>query len=395
MAAGRAAELGADVTLYERNRTTGKKLLITGKGRCNVANACDIPTFINNVMTNPRFMYTALSRFSPEDSMAFFEACGVPLKVERGNRVFPVSDKSADIVMALRHYIDDHGVRVVNARVQDIIPEGEMLSVLTSERKVPFDRVIVATGGKSYPLTGSTGDGYEFAKRLGIAVTPLHGSLVPLECEEWYCRAMQGLALRNVGVKAFDSSGKVVYDDFGELLFTHFGISGPTVLSMSAHLADIGKKPYTVSIDLKPALDEAMLDKRLLSDFAKYGNRNFDNSLDDLLPKKMIDVFVKLSRVAPTKKVNEITKEERKTILTTLKDFRIPLSSFRPIEEAIVTSGGIEVKQISPKTMESKLTPGLYFAGEVIDVDAYTGGFNLQIAYSTGYLAGKSAAEIN
>lgn len=391
MAAGRAAELGADVTLYERNRTTGKKLLITGKGRCNVANACDIPTFINNVMTNPRFMYTALSRFSPEDSMAFFEGRGVALKVERGNRVFPASDKSADIVMALRGYIAEHSVRVVNARVLDILPEGDMISVLTSERKVPFDRVILATGGKSYPLTGSTGDGYEFAKRLGIAVTPQHGSLVPLECEEWYCRAMQGLALRNVGVKASDESGKVVYDDFGELLFTHFGISGPTVLSMSAHLADIGKKRYTVSIDLKPALDEATLDKRLLSEFAKYGNRNFDNSLSDLLPKKMIDVFVKLSGISPVKKVNEITKEERRRIASLLKDFRVTVKRTRPIDEAIVTAGGIDVRGINPKTMESKQYEGLYFAGEVIDVDAYTGGFNLQIAFSTARLAAESA----
>ena len=391
MAAGYAAELGADVTLYERNRTTGKKLLITGKGRCNLANACDINTFIHNVMRNPRFLYAALNCFSPEDSMAFFEGEGVPLKVERGNRVFPASDKSADIVMALRGYIARHHVRVVNQRVQAILPEREGYSVLTAERKVPFDKVIVATGGKSYPLTGSTGDGYGFAEKLGLAVTPLHGSLVPLECEERWCRALQGLALKNVGVKALDESGKVVYDDFGELLFTHFGISGPTVLSMSAHLSDIGRKKYTVTLDLKPALDHVTLDKRLLSDFAKYGNRNFDNALDDLLPKKLISVFVSLSGISPTKKVHEITKEERKKIGELLKCLRLTIKSTRPIDEAIVTSGGVDVKELDPKTMESKKHPGLYFAGEVIDVDAYTGGFNLQIAFSTARLAAEAA----
>ncbi len=391
MAAGRAAELGADVTLYERNPKTGKKLLITGKGRCNVANACDVPTFIRNVMRNPRFLYTALSAFSPEDSMAFFEEKGVPLKVERGNRVFPASDKSADIVMALRGYISENRVRVIHARVIGIRFEGGGFTVLTGERKVPFDRVIVATGGKSYPLTGSTGDGYEFARRLGIEVTPIKGSLVPLECEESYCRALQGLSLRNIAVKVFDENGKAVFEDFGELLFTHFGISGPTVLSMSAHLHDIGKIKYSVSIDLKPALDEAMLDKRLLSDFAKYGNKNFDNALCDLLPKKLIDVFVKLSGVPGTKKVNEITREERRKIASLLKDLRLTIKRTRPIDEAIVTSGGVDVRELDPKTMGSKKYPGLFFAGEVIDVDAYTGGFNLQIAFSTARLAAEAA----
>ena len=395
MAAGYLATLGADITLYERNRKTGAKLLITGKGRCNVTNACDIPTFINNVMRNPRFLYTALSRFSPEDTVSFFESAGVPLKVERGNRVFPVSDNAADIVMALRHYVSDNGVKTVFARVQEIVKEGDGFRVLTSERAVPFDAVIIATGGKSYQKTGSTGDGYHFAKAFGHTVTPLHGSLVPLECEEGLCRALQGLSLRNVGVKAYDESGKAVYDDFGELMFTHFGITGPTVLSMSAHLHDIGRKKYTVSIDLKPALDEATLDKRLLSDFAKYPNCNFDNALGDLLPKKLIEPYVRLVGISPFKKVNEITKEERRRMIEVLKHLTLTVKRTRPIEEAIVTSGGVDVREINPKTMESKLVPGLFFAGEVLDVDAYTGGFNLQIAFSTARLAAEGALDIS
>ena len=394
MAAGYLASLGASVVLYERNRKTGAKLLITGKGRCNVTNACDIPSFIHNVMRNPRFLYTALSRFSPEDTMAFFESRGVPLKVERGNRVFPVSDKSADIVMALRTYLTEEGVRTVYARVKAIEKQNDGFSVITEERRVPFDAVIVATGGKSYQKTGSTGDGYQFARAFGHTVTPLTPSLVPLECEEAICRALQGLSLRNVGVRVFDEKGKTVYDDFGELMFTHFGITGPTVLSMSAHLKHIGKEKYTVAIDLKPALDEAMLDRRLLSDFSKYHNRNFDNSLHDLLPQKLIAPFVSLSGIPPFKKVNEITKEERKRLITLLKHFTLTVRRTRPLEEAIVTSGGVEVKEIDPKTMESKLCPGLFFAGEVIDVDAYTGGFNLQIAFSTARLAAEGALGI-
>lgn len=394
MAAGYLGELGASVTLYERNRKTGAKLLITGKGRCNVTNATDIPSFINNVMRNPRFLYTAISRFTPEDTMAFFEARGVVLKVERGNRVFPESDQSGDIVMALRRYLDASGVKTVFARVQSIVKRGEGFLVETAERSVPFDAVIVATGGKSYPKTGSTGDGYRFATSLGHTVTPLFASLVPLECEEGVCRALQGLSLRNVAVSALDENGKVVFDDFGELLFTHFGISGPTVLSMSAHLKDIGKKKYTVSIDLKPALDEATLDKRLLSDFAKYPNRNFDNSLGDLLPKKLIDPFVRLVGIPPYKKVNEITKEERRRMIGLLKRFTLTVRRTRPIDEAIVTAGGVDVREVNPKTMESRLVSGLFFAGEVLDVDAYTGGFNLQIAFSTARLAAEGALDM-
>jgi len=391
MAAGYLGELGALVTLYERNRKTGAKLLITGKGRCNVTNASDIPTFINNVMRNPRFLYTALSRFHSEDTVSFFEGRGVPLKVERGNRVFPASDQSSDIVMALRRYLEAGGVKTVFARVQNIVKTCEGFLVETSERSVPFDAVIIATGGKSYPKTGSTGDGYRFAETLGHTVTPLFASLVPLECEEGICRALQGLSLRNVAVTALDENGKVVFDDFGELLFTHFGVSGPTVLSMSAHLADIGKKKYKISIDLKPALDEATLDKRLLSDFSKYPNRNFDNSLGDLLPKKLIEPFVRLVGIPPYKKVNEITKEERRRMISVLKHFTLTVRRTRPLDEAIVTAGGVDVREVNPKTMESKLVPGLFFAGEVLDVDAYTGGFNLQIAFSTARLAAEGA----
>jgi len=387
MAAGYLQSLGAKTVLYERNRKTGAKLLITGKGRCNVTNACDVSTFIHNVMRNPRFLYTAISRFTPDDTMEFFESRGVALKTERGKRVFPASDSAADIVMALRRYLEESHVRTVYHRVEAIERTENGFLVITKDRRVPFDAVVIATGGKSYQKTGSTGDGYRFAEALGHTVTPLRPSLVPLECEGTLCRTLQGLSLKNVGVKALDESGKTVYDDFGELMFTHFGITGPTVLSMSAHLKDIGKKTYTVSIDLKPALDEATLDKRLLSDFSKYKNRNFDNALNDLLPQKLILPFVKLSEIAPDKKVNEITKEERRRIVTLLKHLMLTVRGTRPIEEAIVTSGGVDVKEIDPKTMESKLCPGLYFAGEVIDVDAYTGGFNLQIAFATARLA--------
>ncbi len=390
MAAGRAAELGAAVTLFERNRMTGKKLLITGKGRCNLTNACDRETFIANVPQNPRFLYTAISRFSPADTMAFFEAWGVPLKVERGNRVFPQSDRSSDVAAALGRYLSEHYVRLVNARVTGISPLAEGFSVETGERQATFDAVIVATGGCSYPRTGSTGDGYDFARSLGLKVTPLRPSLVPLECKEGLCRELQGLSLRNVAVRAYDGD-KLVFEDFGELLFTHFGLTGPTILSMSAHLPEVGKKPYRVSIDLKPALDEAALDRRLLSDFSKYSNRNFSNGLDDLLPQKLIAPFVRLSGISPFRKMNEITKTERRSLVSLLKNFSVTVLRARPIDEAIVTSGGVSVKEIDPKTMAAKKVKGLYFAGELLDVDAYTGGFNLQIAFSTARLAAEGA----
>ncbi len=394
MAAGKAASLGASVTLFEKNDRFGKKLYITGKGRCNVTNACTVNDFLANVPTNPRFLYGAAARFTPADTMEFFENLGVALKVERGNRVFPVSDHSSDIVNALVRYAKDNGVTTQNEKVTAIRPAEEGYVVETSRGRYPFDRVIVATGGLSYPTTGSDGDGYRFAKELGIDVIPTRPSLVPLETSEAWCPLLQGLALKNVALTAIDTkSGKVVYRDFGEMLFTHFGLSGPVVLSLSAHLPDPAAGRYRLEIDLKPALDEATLDKRLLSDFSKYANRDFSNALSDLLPSKMISVFVGLCGIPPHQKVHSITKAQREQILHLLKHLTVTVKRMRPISEAIITSGGVSVKELSPKTMESKKHPGLYFAGEVIDLDAYTGGFNLQIAFSTAMAAAIAAAE--
>lgn len=394
MAAGKAAYLGAAVTLFEKNDRFGKKLYITGKGRCNVTNACVVNEFLANVPTNPRFLYSAANNFTPSDTMAFFEELGVPLKVERGNRVFPVSDHSSDIVNALVRYMKDNGVTTKNEKVTAIRHLTDGYMVETSRGAYPFDRVIVATGGLSYPTTGSDGDGYRFAKELGIDVTPIRPSLVPLETSEAWCPLLQGLALKNVALTAIDTkSNKVIYRDFGEMLFTHFGLSGPVVLSLSAHLPDPTPGRYKLEIDLKPALDDATLDKRLLSDFAKYANRDFANALSDLLPSKMISVFVGLCGIAPHQKVHSITKAQREQILHLLKHLSVTVKRMRPIAEAIITSGGISVKELSPKTMESKKHPGLYFVGEVIDVDAYTGGFNLQIAFSTAMAAASAAVE--
>ena len=394
MAAITAAESGACVYLFERNNRTGKKLRITGKGRCNVTNDCDLNTFLSNVPSNPRFLYAALSRFSTADTKDFFEGLGVPLKTERGNRVFPVSDRAGDIVEALNRKCRAVGVQTVFRRVQSLAMEnGAVCGVKTSDGVIRADAVILCTGGKSYPMTGSDGDGYRFAEALGHTVTPLSPSLVPITAEGKLCASMQGLSLRNVSlrIKRCDT-GKTVYEDFGEMLFTHYGITGPLVLSASAHLSDIQPKKYEAHIDLKPALDEKTLDARLLSDFAKYQNKDFVNALSDLLPQKMIEPFVRLTGVDARKKVNSITREERERIVHTLKDLTVPLRGFRPIDEAIVTRGGISVKEIDPKTMKSKLVDGLYFAGEIIDVDAYTGGFNLQIAFSTAVLAGQASA---
>ena len=391
MAAGRAAELGGDVTLFEKNKFSGKKLRITGKGRCNVCNDCDVNTVVENIPTNPRFMYAALSNFEPSDTKAFFENLGVPLKTERGNRVFPQSDKAEDIVNALRDYTKQNGVRYVNEEVKGIkqMPDGFAVVAFT-ERK--FDRVIVATGGASYPLTGSTGDGYRFAKEFGIEVTELSPSLVPLETIEREPAEMQGLSLKNTGLEIIDTeNGKCVYRDFGEMMFTHYGVTGPMILSASSHLGKVERGRYKIVLDLKPALDEKTLDARLLSDFAKSLNRDFANSLSALLPQKMIPVIIKRSGIAPDKKVNAITKEERHALLMSLKAFELTIKQPRPISEAIITSGGISVKEISPKTMESKKVPGLFFCGEIIDVDAYTGGFNLQIAFSTARLAAENS----
>ena len=396
LAAGRAAAAGADVTLFEKNSAPGKKLLLTGKGRCNLTNCCEVREFIENVPTNPRFLYAAVNRFTPRDTMDFFEGLGVALKVERGNRVFPVSDKSRDVVNALYGYVKSSGCRVVNERVTKLVANSGAICGIETERDYySFSRVIVATGGASYPLTGSTGDGYRFARRLGIEVTKLSPSLVPLETIEKWCAALQGLSLKNVGVKVFENDiAKPVYEDFGELMFTHFGITGPTVMSASAHLKDIVPAKYRFVIDLKPALDEATLDKRLLTDFQKYHNKNFSNALCDLLPSKLIGVFVTLCGVPAEKKVNALTKEERYIILHLLKNLTLTIKRTRPIEEAIITSGGVSVKELDPRTMECKKIRGLFFAGEVIDVDAYTGGFNLQVAFATAVCAADAASAL-
>ena len=394
MAAITAAEAGANVTLFERNDRVGKKLRITGKGRCNVTNNCDNNEFLTNVPTNPRFLYASLSRFSTADTMAFFEEAGVPLKTERGKRVFPVSDRAADIVSAMEKKCREVGVTVVHRRVRGLlVQDGRICGLRYGESEEAFDAVIVCTGGRSYSMTGSDGDGYRFATEAGHTVTPLHPSLVPLVAEGRLCASLQGLSLKNVSLTIkLTQSQKTVYEDFGEMLFTHYGLTGPLVLSASAHLSDITPGKYEALIDLKPALDEKTLDARILSDFSKYQNRDLINALDDLLPQKMIAPYIGLCGIDPRKKVNSITREERERMVHVLKGIRVKLIGFRPIEEAIVTRGGVSIKEVDPKTMQSKLVEGLYFAGEVLDVDAYTGGFNLQIAFSTATVAGTSAA---
>ncbi len=395
MAAVKAAEFGARVTIFEKTDRMGKKLRITGKGRCNVTNDCEKEEFFANVPRNPRFLYASISNFSAEDTKAFFEEAGVPLKTERGKRVFPVSDKAQDIVDALKRKCSELGCDVVYKRVKSICSQnGVVTGLCAGEDQYEFDSVILATGGMSYPLTGSDGDGYKMAKALGHTVTELTPSLVPIVEDGRLCAGMQGLSLKNVKLSVIcNENGKTVFEDFGEMMFTHFGLTGPLVLSASAHLRDIKKDRYTAEIDMKPALDEKTLDARLISELQKYNNKDFINSLDGLLPKKMIETVVRLSEIDPRKKCNSVTKEERKALLNTLKHFRVPLLKFRPIDEAIITSGGVDVKEISPKNMESKLVSGLFFAGEIIDVDAYTGGFNLQIAFSTAALAGEAAAQ--
>ncbi len=397
MAAGKIRELGGEVILFEKMNRTAKKLGITGKGRCNVTNNCDLQTLIANVNSNPRFLYGAFSNFDSADTVTFFESCGVPLKTERGNRVFPVSDKASDIVNALRRYA---GTVRCGQRVVSLITDNSRgktrISGVKLENGCEFysDAVILATGGMSYHLTGSDGDGYKLAESVGHSIVTPKPSLVPLEVKERWCAQLQGLSLRNVAVRIADckNESEIVYDDFGELLFTHFGLSGPVILSASAHInKDISSERYKVIIDLKPSLDEKTLDNRLISDFEKYSNKNYSNALGDLLPKKLIPIIIKLSGISPDCKVHDITREQRRTVLGLLKSFTLTIKSKRPIEEAIVTSGGVNTKEISPKTMESKLAEGLYFAGELIDVDAYTGGFNLQIAFSTAVRAAESA----
>lgn len=394
IAAGQAAQMGAHVILFEKNTKVGRKIMITGKGRCNVTNNCDVQTVLANVPVNPRFLYSALGKCSPADMMAFFEEQGVPLKTERGNRVFPVSDRALDIVDALFFYVKRLGVQFVFAcTVQEIVTQnGIVCGVRTADKTYAADRVIVATGGASYPATGSTGDGYRFAKALGHTVVTPRPSLVPLVSNSEVCQKLMGLSLKNVRVTVFEN-GKSIFEDFGEMLFTHFGVSGPLILSASSHMRHFGSKTYRIDIDLKPALDEKTLDKRLLADFDKYKNSDFINALGELLPRKLIPVVIETCGIDPRVKVHSVTKAERQRLVHLLKAFPVEISGARPIAGAIITTGGVSVKQINPKTMESKLVKGLYFAGEVLDVDAYTGGFNLQIAWATGKLAGQNAAE--
>lgn len=390
LAAAEAALRGFSVVLLERNRDLGRKLRITGKGRCNITNSCDIKDFMANVPGNGKFLYGALNRLSPADTMGLFENLGVPLKVERGNRVFPVSDDANDVAECLVSYLADAGVELKRTSARSILTgNGAVRAVTTEAGEIPCKNVIIATGGASYPGTGSTGDGWKMAEELGHSVVVPRPSLVPLEVHGDTCSRLMGLSLRNVKLSVFED-GKSIFSDFGELLFTHFGMSGPLILSASAHMRRIGSSEYTIEIDLKPALDEAVLDKRVLSDFAKHKNNDFINALGELLPKKLIPVVVSFSGIDPREKVNSVTREQRQELLRVLKHFPVSVSGARPISEAIVTSGGIRVGEIDPKTMESKLVKGLYFAGEVIDVDAYTGGFNLQIAWSTAYTAAHS-----
>ncbi len=394
MAAGTAARNGNEVIILEKNDKIGRKIMITGKGRCNVTNACNlINDVIENVPTNGRFLFSALTRFMPDDTIDFFNDMGVELKIERGNRVFPVSDKASDIVDALRNYIEDNYVEVKKGQAEAFILENnKIVAVKTADgEKIYGDNFILATGGMSYPLTGSTGDGYKLAKTVGHTVTPLRPSLVPIEVHEGFCSDLQGLSLKNVAIEIINTENyKTVFSEQGEMLFTHFGVSGPMILSASAHIPDIESGKYEIHIDLKPAMSYEMLDARLLRDFSENSNRNFINSLGALLPRKIIPVIVKLSGINANRKVNQITREQRANLCNLLKDIKLTATRFRPIEEAIITSGGISVKEIDPKTMKSKVVDNLYFAGEIIDVDAYTGGFNLQIAFSTGRLAGES-----
>ena len=380
-----AARQGQKVLLLERENRLGKKLLITGKGRCNVTNDCDAREVLKNIPRNGRFLYSALSACPPEDVKQFFEAMGCPLKTERGNRVFPVSDRSSSILEALIQAMREAKVTIAyEKRVTDILVQNNNVTgVAVGSEEICAKWVLLASGGKSYPTTGSTGDGYALAERLGHNIIAPEGSLVPLEAEE-DCSLMQGLSLRNVGVRLVDAYGKLLYSDFGELLFTHFGISGPTVLSASAHLTGDNCK---LLIDLKPGLDEIKLNDRILRDLQMYRNRSMENALMDLLPRSMIPVVLKRLKIDPAMQANALNKQSRRSMVSLLKSFPVAIQGKRPIAEAIITSGGIDVSQISPKTMESKLVKGLYFAGEVIDCDAYTGGFNLQIAWSTAFAA--------
>ncbi|MBQ9265419.1 MAG: NAD(P)/FAD-dependent oxidoreductase [Clostridia bacterium] len=390
MCAATAAERGLDVVLLEPNRQLGRKLRITGKGRCNLTNNCEIKTFMANIPGDGRFLYSALNRLSPTDTIAYFEALGLPLKTERGFRVFPVSDNANDVADTMARLCEKRGVRLIQAHAKDLVVlDGAVTGVETSRGRIACRAAVICTGGLSYPLTGSTGAGYRFAESCGHTVTERRPSLVPLESDDWYCAQMQGFALKNVVLSAYEDD-KLIFKELGEMLFTHFGVSGPLVLSASAKMRRMGKANYRLSIDLKPALDEKKLDARILRDFEKYANKAFKNALVDLAGKSMIPVLVTLSGIPEDAKVNTITRQQRQDLAKLLKAFPVSVSGTRPIAEAIVTSGGVSTKEVNPRTMESKLVKGLYFAGEVLDLDAYTGGFNLQIAWSTGYVAGKS-----
>ncbi len=399
MAGIQAARNGKQVLILEKMDRPGRKLLITGKGRCNVTNCCTVEEFMTNVLSNKRFLYSCLNALNPYEVMGFFEECGVPLKVERGERVFPVSDHSSDIVNALVTAAQDAGCRISYACVKnlltDTLKDGSLcvVGVETEEgENIASDSVIVATGGKSYPATGSTGDGYRLARQVGHKVTPLRPSLIPIVCQEKSCRDMMGLSLKNVTLTVVDTSnGKEVFSELGEMLFTHFGVSGPLVLSASCHMQpdkNGSLNRYKMYIDWKPALSEQQLDARILRDFEQFINKDFINSLGLLLPKKSIQIIAGLSGIPFDTKINQITKVQRERLIQVIKSMELTPKTFRPIEEAIVTAGGVDVTQVNPKTMESKLAHGLFFAGEVLDVDGYTGGFNLQIAFSTGFAAG-------
>lgn len=384
----KSAEKGNDVTIIEKMNRPGRKLMITGKGRCNVTNASfELDDLISNVPTNPRFLYSAFSNFMPYDTMALFEELGVPLKIERGNRVFPLSDKAVDIVDALVNFANDSGAKIIHGSAKAFeLEENKIKSVVLEDKtKIECDKVCLCTGGKSYPLTGSTGDGYILAQSVGHTVTTLKPSLVPLVCSNNFISKLQGLSLKNIEVTLYEND-KDIYRDFGEMIFTHYGVSGPVILSASSHIKSMGKKQYKIKIDLKPALDFHTLDKRICRDFEEFANKDFVNSLSKLLPNKLIPVIVSLSGIPASEKVNQITREQRLKLVELIKNFYVTVSDFRPIDEAIVTSGGVNVKEINPKTMQSKIIDNLYFAGEIIDVDAYTGGFNLQIAFSTAVL---------
>lgn len=399
MAAITAAENGKEVLIIEKMPSFGKKLLITGKGRCNITSSLYMSEFIKNTPGNGKFLYSAFQNYTNKDIIEFLHRQGLEVKEERGNRVFPVTDKSLDVLDCFLKRMDELKIKYkLHTKVEKIlVKENQVIAIRTDKEIIQTSNVILATGGKSYPLTGSTGDGYRIASELGHKIVKIKPSLVPLEVyEKEECKKMQGLSLRNVSIKLVDvNKNKTIYEDFGEMLFTHFGISGPIILSSSAHLVrykDIDNllkdKKIVIKIDLKPALTDEQLDERILRDFKEFKNKQFKHSLDKLLPQKLIPVFIEKSEIEPEKRVNEITREERNKMVHLLKDFEITIKNFRPVEEAIITSGGIDTKEINPKTMESKLWKGLYFAGEVIDVDGYTGGFNLQIAYSTGYTAG-------